>query len=330
MATTSVGNDGLTFLDIMKRLNPDGSLATSMVELMAQEDGLLKDAVWKQGNLNTGHRINRRTSVPTPEFRRVNAGVARAKSTSDQVDESVGLMETLSVVDVRLAKLGGNPAAARATEDLAFRQGFNNLFESTMWYGNTETDPEKWMGFSPRFDLTTAAFGGQIVSSGIAASGADQNSFWFLDWGLDSVYCIYAAGQDGGLHVEDLGVDLVTDEDGKEYRAYRTAFDWECGLAVANPLHVVRVANIDSSAIAAASQLLIQGLTKGFHQLKRGGKTVGYCNPFVATYLHLQAQNAALNGTLTVADPAGSPVISLFGVPIRLTQGLTSSEAVVS
>jgi hypothetical protein len=213
---------------------------------------------------------------------------------------------------------------------MGFRQGFNNLFETTTWYGNTETDPEKWMGFAPRFDLTTAAFGGQIVLPGIATGGSDQNSFWFLDWGLESVYGIYAAGQDGGLHVEELPVDLVTDPDGKEYRAYRTAFDWECGLAVANPLHVVRVPNIDSSAVSASSNLVIQGLTKGYHQLKRGGKTVGYCNPFVQTYLHLQAQYVAINGTLSVENPAGMPVVSIFGVPVRTSQGLTSAEAIVA
>jgi hypothetical protein len=330
MPTVGVGNDGLTFADIMKRLNPDGSLATTMIELMTQENGLLKDAIWKQGNLNTGHRVNRRDSVPTPEFRVINAGTSRAKSTSHQVDESVGLMETWSVVDVRLAKLGGNPAAVRASEDMAFRQGFNNLFETTMWYGNTETDPEKWMGMAPRFDLTTAQFGGQIVLPGIATGGSDQNSFYFIDWGLDSVYCIYAAGQDGGLHIEDMGIRPAADPEGKEYRAYYTAFDWECGLAVANPTHVVRVPNIDSSAVSAASSLIIQGLTKGYHQLKRGGKTVGYCNPFVGAYLHLQAQYVAINGTLSVSDPAGMPVVSIFGIPIRLTQGLTSSEAIVA
>jgi hypothetical protein len=238
-------------------------------------------------------------------------------------------MESISVLDVRLAKMGGNPAAARASEDLAFRQGFNNLFETTTWYGNTETDPEKWMGFSPRFDLSRRV------------RRADRSA-WHRDRRLGPEQLLVhrlgprlrlrhlRRGPGRRLHIEELPVDLVTDEDGKEFRAYRTAFDWECGLAVANPLHVVRVPNIDSSAVSASSNLIIQGLTKGYHQLKRGGRTVGYCNPFVQTYLHLQAQYVAINGTLSVDNPAGMPVVSIFGVPIRTSQGLTSSEAIVS
>jgi hypothetical protein len=330
MATTAVGATLPTFLDVMKRMRPDGGIELSMVELMTQENGLLKDMVFKEGNLPTGHRITRRSSVPTPEFRLINSGVSRAKSRSDQVDESVGLMESLSVTDVRLARLNGNDGAWRASEDMAFRQGFQNLFETTMWYGNTEIDPEKWMGLSPRFDLSSAAFGGQMVASGISASGSDQNSLWFIDWGLDTVHGIYAKGGKGGLDVRALPDDLVTDDDGKEFEAHRTKFEWEVGLAVPDPRHVVRVYNIDSSAISASSSLLIQGIIKGYHQLMRGGRSVAYCNPFVAGYLHLQALYGALNGTITVADPTGNPVTTIMGIPLRISQGLVKTEDALS
>jgi hypothetical protein len=330
MPTTAVGATLPTFLDVMKRMRPDGGIETLMVELMTQENGLLKDMVFKEGNLPTGHRITRRTSVPQPEFRILNSGVSRAKSRSDQVDESVGLMESLSVVDVRLARLNGNDGAWRASEDMAFRQGFNNLFETTMWYGNTEIDPEKWMGFGPRFDLSTAAFGGQMVASGITASGDEQSRLWFIDWGLDTVHGIYAKGGKGGFDVRVLPDDLVTDEDGKEFEAHRTKFEWECGLAVADPRHVSVVYNIDSSAISSESRLLVTAITKAAHQLLRGGRSVAYANPFTATYLQLQAQYQALNGTITIADPTGNPVTMVMGMPLRISQGLIATEAPLS
>lgn len=330
MATTAVGATLPSFLDVMKRMRPDGGIELSMAELMTQENGLLKDMVWKEGNLPTGHRSHRRTAIPTPEFRLINAGVSRAKSRSDQVDESVGLMESLSVVDVRLARLNGNDGAWRASEDMAFRQGFNNLFETTMWYGNTEIDPEKWMGFGPRFDLTTATFGGQMVASGISASGDEQSRLWFIDWGLDTVHGIYAKGGKGGFDVRVLPDDLVTDEDGKEFEAHRTKFEWECGLAVPDPRHVSVVYNIDSSAISASSALLIQAIIKAYNQLVRGGRTVAYCNPFVSTYLHLQALYQALNGTVDVSNPTGDAPTKVMGIPLRISQGLIATESVLS
>lgn len=328
--STSIGANLPTFLDVMKRMRPDGGIELSMAELMTQENGLLKDMVFKEGNLPTGHRTTRRSSVPTPEFRMINQGVSRMKSASDQVDESVGLMEGLSVVDVRLARLNGNDGAWRASEDMAFRQGFNNLFETTMWYGNTEQDPEKWMGFGPRFDLQAAAFGGQLVNSGITAAGNEQSRLWFIDWGLDTVHGIYAKGGKGGLDVRALPDDLVTDSEGKEFEAHRTKFEWECGLAVPDPRHVSVVCNIDSSAISASSNLLILAIIKAYNQLMRGGRTVAYCNPFVATYLHMQAVYQALNGTISVSNPTGEAPISIMGVPLRISQGLIATEAPIT
>lgn len=331
MTTSAVGQSGLpTLADIMKRQKPDGSIETQIVELLSQQRGILADAVWKQGLLETGDRITRRLTAPEPELRRLNSGVSRSKTLTDQVDESVGLMEMLSVVDVKVAKMSGNPGAYRMTEDVGLRTGFNNKFERLMWYGNPDTTPDEWLGFSRRFLLTTGAFGGQMVASGISASGNDQTDFWFIDWGLDTVHCIYPKNSDAGFHSEDLGVELTTDAAGKEFRAYRTMFDWECGLAVRDPRHVVRVYNIDTSAISATGYLLIQGLVKGFHQLERSGRTVGYSNRKTAGYLHLQSIANAANGTLTVADPTGMPVVMVCGVPLRISDAITNAGSALS
>jgi hypothetical protein len=330
--TAAVGQNGLpTLLDLMKRMKPDGSIETQIVELLTQQYGILRDAVWKEGLLETGDRITRRSTVPEPELRRLNRGVSRAKSLTDQVDESVGLMEILSVVDVKLAKMSGNPGVFRMTEDVALRTGFNNKFERLMWYGNPDSNPDEWLGFSRRFLSTAATLtGGQMMASGISSSGNDQTDFWYIDWGLDTVHCIYPKNGAPGINSEDLGRDLVLDANGKEFRAFRTMLDMEAGLAVRDPRHVVRVYNIDTSAIAATGYLLIQGLVKGFHQLERGGRTVGYCNRKTNGYLHLQAISNAINGTITIADPTGMPVTHICGVPVRISDAINNTGASLS
>lgn len=330
--TAAVGQNGLpTLLDLMKRTKPDGSLDTDIVELLSQSYGILKDAVWKQGNLETGDRVTRRSTVPEPELRRLNRGVSRAKSLTDQVDESVGLMEILSVVDAKVAKMSGNPGAYRMTEDKALRTGFNNKFERLMWYGNPDSNSDEWLGFSRRFLSTSALLtGGQMVASGISASNNDQTDFWYIDWGLDTVCCIYPKNSSPGINSEDMGLGPATDAAGKEFRAFRTWLDMECGLEVRDPRHVVRVYNIDTSAIAATGYLLIQGLVKGFHQLDMSGRTVGYCNRKTNGYLHLQAIANAINGTITVADPTGRPVTQICGVPVRISDAINNAGAVLS
>jgi hypothetical protein len=330
--TTSVGQNGLpTLADIVRRSRPDGSIDTDIVELLEQQYGILKDAVWKQGNLETGDRVTRRSTVPEPEMRRLNRGVARAKSLTDQVDESVGLMEILSVVDCKVAKMSGDAGAYRMTEDKALRAGFNNKFERLMWYGNPDSNPDEWLGFSRRFLSTSATLtGGQMVASGISAADNDNTDFWFIDWGQDTVCCIYPKNSSPGINSEDLGKELVTDANGREFRAFRTMLDMECGLEVRNPKHVVRVYNIDTSAIVATGYLLIQGLVKGYHQLDMGGRTVGYCNRLTNGYLHLQALTNAINGTLTVADPTGRPVTQICGVPVRISDAINNAGATLS
>jgi hypothetical protein len=53
-----------------------------------------------------------------------------------------------------LAKLNGNEAAFRASEDDAFIAGLANDLETAFFYASTKTDPERIMGLSPRLDST--------------------------------------------------------------------------------------------------------------------------------------------------------------------------------
>jgi hypothetical protein len=331
--TVAVNNANLpTILDVMKRTNPKGGIERDIVELLMQENGILTDAVWKAGNLPTGDRITRRSSVPTPEIRKLNRGVAPVKTLTDQVDESVGMMELMTKVDPKLAKLSGDAQAYRASEDMGVRQGFNNYFEQKCFYGDTDANPEEWKGFSTRFSATTAPlYGKQMIASGISASGSDQNEIIGIEWG-NEVYCIYPSNDDPGLKVTDMGLGVALDEDGKEWRCYRTWFEWTAGISVRNPLRLVDVYNIDTSAISASSNLLVLSLVDAYAQWQRGGgRRAFYMNRFVQAFLHKQAMYSAANGTLTVQAPAGhAPIVYFYDVPLRISDALVKTGAVKS
>src|SRR4051812_34313530 len=117
MAVLSTG--ALTLADWAKRLDPDGSVP-AVAEMLSQTNEILSDAVFKEGNLPTGHRVTVRTGLPTVYWRALNAGVPTSKSTTAQVDENLGMLEARSHVDVRVANLNGNSAAFRLSEDSAF------------------------------------------------------------------------------------------------------------------------------------------------------------------------------------------------------------------
>src|SRR5688572_5893354 len=101
-------------------MDPNGTTA-AVVELLSQQNEILEDIGWMEGNLPTGHRTTLRTSLPTVGYRRFNEGVDISKSTTAQIEESCAMMEAYAMVDKELVKLyGGMGAAFRASENTSF------------------------------------------------------------------------------------------------------------------------------------------------------------------------------------------------------------------
>ena len=92
------GSHSPTMLDWAKRLDPDGKIA-AIAELMTKQNDVLKDAVWMEGNLPTGHRTTHRTGIPHATWRRLNSGVAAGKSQTAQFTDTIGMLEIYSEVD---------------------------------------------------------------------------------------------------------------------------------------------------------------------------------------------------------------------------------------
>lgn len=320
-----------TLQDVMSRLDPNGGMA-SIVESLSQENAFLQDMVWKEGNLPTGHKFTSRKSLPSGTWRRLNEGVAAQKSRTDQITETCGSLEALSKVDCDLAKLNGNEAAFRDSENKAFVQGLSNDLETAIIYSSTKTDPEKIMGFSPRLDVTTGPWGGQILKFDAAAAGADQSSIWLVGWSPETVFGMFPKGMKGGLSQEDMGKQLVRDASNNEFRAWVTAYDWKVGVCVQDARYLVRGCNVDTSALAETGMTLIAFMVKMTRQLKstKGVRPAFYVNKKIGTYLHLQALDSTKNSTLTIQNIGGQPVTHFLGIPVRETDAITNTESVIS
>ena len=65
--------NAVTLLDCAKRFDSTGKIA-KLVEIMAQTNEILEDALWLEGNLPTGHRTTIRTGLPSATWRRSNYG----------------------------------------------------------------------------------------------------------------------------------------------------------------------------------------------------------------------------------------------------------------
>jgi len=330
MATLSTNNP--TLADVAKRQDPDGKIDT-IVELLAETNEVLEDMTFMEGNLETGHRTTIRSGLPSSTWRKLNYGVQPSKSTTVQVTDTAGMLEAYAEVDKALADLNGNSASFRLSEDRAFLESMNQTMASTLFYGDTGTDPEKFMGLAPRFNSTTAESGDNILTAG--GSGADNTSIWLVVWGPNTCHGIYPKGSQAGLKHQDLGEVTLEDAASGKYQGYRTHYKWDIGLTLRDWRYVVRIPNIDvsnltkdaSGSSADLVDLMVQAVEK-VPNLGLGRATF-YGNRTISSILRRQITNTN-NVRIGMDEIAGKRVMTFDGIPFRRNDAITNAEAVVS
>jgi hypothetical protein len=321
-----------TLLDQMKLLDPNGAPA-KVVEQLTKRNALLKDAVVIEGNLETGYQGTARTALPSVTWRRYNEGVSPSKSGKNQFTENCGMVEGFSVVDAAELEIAGSGPAFRASEDMSFLAALENEVETGAFYHSTKTAPEKFMGWAPRLDATSGnPAGSQIIKCDASAAGSDQTSIWLAAWSPETVFMMYPKNSKGGIVAHDMGEQLWDDGSGKKFRAFVTNWCWKIGMVVRDWRYLVRIANVDTGNLTATNDSIITAMVKAYHQLQdtKTGRLAYYVNRTVGTYLHLQALNNTKNSTLTIERIGGEPVTTFLGIPVRETDALLNTEAVVS
>lgn len=326
--STNTATD-LTLLDVAKRLDPDGG-AADIAELLNTDNEMLIDMPWVEGNLPTGHRVTVRTGLPDVAWRKLNQGVPQSKSTTAQIDESCGMLEAFGQVDIDLAMLNGNTAAFRMGENRGFIEAMNQEMQSTLIYGDTSVNPERFLGIAPRFgDITGPENAENIIDA--SGSSTDNTSIYLVGWAPHTVHGIYPKGSKAGLIHEDLGIDTVTDSSGRKYRAYHDRYQWKCGIAVRDWRYIVRIANIDVSDLtynAGSGANLIDLMTRALERIHslNGVRPVFYANRTIRSYLRRQTVAKIAGSTLTYDAVGGKPVLSFSEVPVRRVDAITNAE----
>src|SRR5258707_3776006 len=151
----AIGNTALTYQDWAKRMD-DGYRVASIIELLAQTNEILDDMLVIEGNLPTGHKTTVRTGLPQATWRLLNNGVPNAKSTSAQITDTCGNLETYAVIDKDIADLNGNTAEFRLSEVRAFLEGMSQQVASSYIYGNQHVNPERFTGLAPRYSTVNS------------------------------------------------------------------------------------------------------------------------------------------------------------------------------
>jgi len=332
-----IGNDVLTFSDIAKRMDPNMQDIANVVEVLNNQNDILKFLPWMEGNLPTGHRTTLRAGKPTVGTRRINTGVTPSKSLTKQIDEGTMLLEGWSEADTEMLRLGGNEGAVRASEDVATLEGMNDFFSTTFFYGNPAINVDRFLGIAPRYNSSTGEYGNQIIKAG--GSGSDNTSIWLVGLGERGLHGIYPKGTKAGIERNDLGRQMIA-ESGTRRTVKQTQFIWHCGLALKDYRHIIRVCNIDVSDLATfgsgsdTSAKLLRMMIQAMNKIPGnpqgyGLKYVFLMNNTTKTWADIMTTEKT-NGAFTLKEIYGQEFTTFRGIPIVKCDAITDAESVVS
>ena len=344
MAT--IGSTALTYADWAKRMD-DGYKVASIIELLSQTNEILDDMLVIEGNLPTGHKTTVRTGLPQATWRLLNTGVPNAKSTTAQIVDTCGNLETYAVIDKDIADLNGNTPEFRLSEVKAFLEGMSQQIATTLIYGNQFVNPERFTGLAPRYasvSTTNSQTANNVLNGG--GTSSTNTSIWITTWGDDTLHATFPKGKITGLQHRDMGEWPVLDSSGNTYQAYRDHFKWEIGLVLRDWRYAARIANVDVTQLTGVSAAnLINLLVRGLYRMPTTpasatavqssdtdrvranmGRAVIYCNRVVRTYLDLQAMNKT-NVLLRLEEFDGKVVTTFRGIPIRTCDAILNNEA---
>lgn len=323
-----------TLLDVAQTLDPNGGIA-EVAEVLTETNPILLDLPFFEGNMPDGHKTSVRTGLPGVTWRKLYGGVQPSKSTVASVRDTSGMLEAYAEIDKALADLNGNSAAWRKQEERPFIEAMNQEMADTLFYGNEGSEPEAFTGLSPRFNLSTAINGENVIKAD--GAGTDNTSIWLCVWGQTTGHGFYPKGSKAGLSIEDKGQVTIESVDGNGGRmeAYRTHYRWDMGLVVRDWRYFVRVCNIDRSALvkdAASGSDLPDLMFRAMTQIPNlgMGKPVFYMSRNTLSFLRRQLERATRSSTLQSRNVGGIWTESFQDIPIRRCDALAADEALVS
>lgn len=321
-----------TLVDVAKRTDPDRKIA-SIVELLNETNPILEDMAFVEGNLPTGHKTTVRTGLPDTTWRMLNYGVQPSKSTTAQVVDTVGELATMSEVDAKIAALNGNTNEFLLTESRAALESLNQEMASTLFYGNTTTDPQEFMGLAPRYNsLSTnkSLIGYNVIDAG--GDSTDNTSIWLVSWGPNTIHGIFPKGSKAGVEMRHEKNVMLEDAANGKYPGHRSYYSWNIGLCVRDWRAAVRICNICEAHLNTNdTPALIDEMVKAVNRARslKLGRPVWYMNDAVHTALELLALNKT-NVHLSFKEFDGYPVLTFRGIPIKKCDALLMDEAQVT
>ena len=316
-----------TLLDVMKRIDPDGTPAT-VIQLLAEENNLLQTMPFFPTNKETFHQISVQTGLPGAEFIGLNEGVDATKGNVAQMTFDTGFIEMRDQIDDNILTLTPNAISMISMESMMKMESMSQKITSAVFNGSL-ANPKEFVGLAEYYSASSTNpqnSGFNILDGG--GTGADNESIWLVCWGPMRVYGIFPKniGTAGFQNIFD-GLHLVTAINQKSLRVWQNTYKWHAGLVVADWRSTVRIANLDISDLktsAPGATFLTDLLVTAIERIRGVGPKSPqiYMSEQMMTFLRLQIRKES-NVNLTFENVAGRKVMMFDGIPVNKVDQLT-------
>lgn len=342
MATITPGL--FTYTEWAMRMDSSGKIA-DLVDLLSQNNGILEDMLAVECQSGNSFEFTQVVELPTPSRRAYNQGVQRTMAAVAKQLQTCAEYSDWSVIDDSLARLNGNLAELRATEDALHMEGMSQTVASDLFYANRATNVLEFTGFFNIYN-TVSTTTSQIANNVIDCGGTQSTnaSMFLATWGPKHLHAIFPKGIPAGMQHVDMGKLPITDSNSNEFLAWRTWLQWNIGICIHDWRFGVRAANIDVTLFGGGSAAsLIEILAAMVYKppvMPAGvapvqtsdapdkvtmGRSAIYLNRTLYLALDLQAQNKT-NLLLKMDEWDGHVVLTYRGIPLRVVDALTNAE----
>lgn len=351
------GTRALTYVDLLKGLNPQKGFDHRAVDLCIRANEMLDDITVVEANNGTSLETTIRTGIPKPVWTTYYGGIPSNKGSKGKIKATCGRMGTKLLIDKELfdkaAGVSAEAADALLADELQSAQSGMKLEMGNMLINGTLADnPLGFNGLMKHYDAYSTGEEGEdkaahyVLNAFGAGQGAKKSSedklgsILLVGWSPNTITCFHPQGanQTGGIDVKERRTTDVHDTDAgadATYAAYIQYIYWTLGLAVRDFRYGGRICNIQRDDILNGSdkgqsyiELIDRLATRVYDD--NGVKQAWYMDKGMWEYVCTLFSRMTRANAITFQNVEGRKERKLFGIPVRLQEAMRINEEKVA
>lgn len=340
-----LASTALTWADLVTKQDADGKIGM-VAEILNKHNCIMKDGSFITCNKGTEHETLVRAGLPSVAWMNVGGYATPSKSATRSQKFVTGFARSISQVPQDILDLADDEAAVRLSEAGPHLESMAQEFEGMFFNGNTGNNPKGFDGMAAYYNalpVSTNNASNQVITAG--GSGSDNTSIWLVRHGEQQTSLLVPKNIPAGVQREDKGQQRDDNGTGGIRYVQEELFTLHSGVSIKDYRANARVCNIDVSDAAANSVDIMEYMVSAWHRARMpkhnwevenaaflGAKACWYMNSTLFEILDKQSRLTSLNPALqlSIREIAGEEVTMFRGLPIRVTDGITNTEAAVA